>query len=119
MTQYIDEPYLSGILSSVLLGLAVLWLLVGINHLWRRRLLRHAEGLPFDLAPVGVRARLLGAGTWRGRQLRVTLLGGPRGERAHVLVGGQVHKLSLKHEGLLPQLERLAGGADEGRPDRE
>jgi hypothetical protein len=118
VTQYIDEPYLSGILSSVLLGLAVLWLLVGINHLWTRRLARHAEGLPFAVRPVGVRARLLGVGQWRGQRLQVTLLGGPRGERARVTLGGREHRLELRDRGLLEQLEDLMD-ADKGRPARE
>ena len=124
MSQYVDEPYLSGILSGVLLGLAVLWVLVGINHLWKQRLLRYTEGLPFELRAVGVRARLLGEGSWKGQPMKLILLGGPRGERAKVSLGGVEHELSLRDEGLLPQLERLSSASptDEGdkeRPARE
>jgi len=84
VTQYIDEPYLSGVLAGVVLGVAALWIVVVANKLWRSALRPYAAGVPFELREAGFGASLSGEGMVDGRRVRVRLTAGLRGPRARI-----------------------------------
>lgn len=76
MNQIIDEVYLNGVLSGILLGVAGIWVLWLVNALWRASLRPYAEALPFEMRPSGWRPRFRGAGVVGDRAVEVELRGG-------------------------------------------
>lgn len=108
MTQWIDEVYLNGVLSGILLGLAGLWLLWVVNALWRSTLRPFAEGAPFPMRPSGWRARWMGEGIVDGRAVDVELRGGLRGPVAIIDQDDESRRVSLEGEDPDGWLERLS-----------
>lgn len=98
MSQYVDEPYLSGVLAGVVLGVAAFWIVVVANMLWRSALRPYAEAVPFQLREAGFGASFSGEGEVSGRPVRVKLIGGLRGPRARVWIGDARHLVDLSDE---------------------
>lgn len=95
MSQYVDEPYLSGILAGVVLGVVAFWLVVVANMLWRSALRPYAEALPFSVQEAGFGASFSGEGDVDGTRVRVQLTAGFGGPRARVWIGDARHRIDL------------------------
>lgn len=95
MNQVVDEVYLNGVLSGILLGVAGLWLLWLANALWRASLRPFAEASPFELTPSGWRARYRGEGVVDGKPVDIELVGGLAGPIAIVERGDRTERIPL------------------------
>ena len=96
ISSYIDQAMIGGILTGLLVGVAMLWLLYAQNSLWRLSLedragasLRHVEerfGLSRLPPGFGPRVRSRGAmGSW---QVDLSIRGGILGDRVNLKAKG-------------------------------
>ncbi len=96
ISSYIDQAMIGGILTGLLVGVAILWLLFAQNSLWRLSLedrggaaLRHVEGR-FGLSrlPPGFGPRIRTRGEVGGWQVDLAIRGGVLGDRVQLRAKG-------------------------------
>ncbi|HJN73321.1 MAG TPA: hypothetical protein QGF58_05235 [Myxococcota bacterium] len=95
MSQYIDEPYLSGVLAGIVISVAAFWIVALANMLWRSALRPYAEAIPFAIEEAGFGASFAGEGEIDGRRVKVRLTAGFGGPKARVWVGEARHSVDL------------------------
>jgi hypothetical protein len=115
ISSYIDQAMIGGVLTGLLVGVGILWLLYAQNSLWRLSLedragasLRHVEerfGLTRVPPGFGPQVRSRGSvGNW---QVELAIRGGIRGDRVDLKARGPAGVIRQRGS-----LERVMGDLD-------
>ena len=99
---WVDLSIANSVLAGGLLIVAALWAVYILNRLWQGSLYNDARGgveaahaLGLQLAPTGLRARLVATGAVGDQPVRVEWRGGVRGARSLIHAGAERHHTGL------------------------